>query len=144
MADMRHMNAYLVRAARLQPAAYQRRQTRKALVHAVAGDGAAAAGAGYGLFLPVLQVAIQGEVDDAHMGIRHAPDKRIVFAKQRPRPAVIGELRGEPPMRRVVLGDDQEPRRVLVEPVDDARPLDPADARQAVPAMRQKGIHQGS
>ena len=45
-------------------------------------------------------------------------------------------------MRAVVLGDDEQARRILVEPVDDAGPLDPADARQAVAAMGDERIHE--
>ena len=43
-------------------------------------------------------------------------------------------------MRGVGLGDDQQPGRVLVEPVDDARPPDPADARQARAAMADQRV----
>ena len=45
-------------------------------------------------------------------------------------------------MRRVGLGDDHQPGGVLVEPVDDARPLHPADARQRRAAMADQRIDQ--
>ena len=55
---------------------------------------------------------------------------------------MIGELLGEALVRAVGLGDDQQAGRVLVEPVDDARPLHAADARQAVAAMGDQRIDQ--
>ena len=76
------------------------------------------------------------------MGFRHAPDKGVVFAVEHPVAAVIGELRGEAVVRRVVLGDDQEPGRVLVEPVHDARPPDAADPGKAFAAMRDQRVDQ--
>ena len=45
-------------------------------------------------------------------------------------------------MGAVVLGDDQQAAGVLVEPVDDARPLHAADARQAVAAMGDQRVDQ--
>jgi hypothetical protein len=46
-------------------------------------------------------------------------------------------------MRRVVLGDHQQAGSVLVEPVHDARPLDPADAGKAFAAMSDQRVNQG-
>ncbi len=45
-------------------------------------------------------------------------------------------------MGAVVLGDDQQARRVLVEPVHDAWPPHAADARQAVAAMGDERVDQ--
>ena len=53
---------------------------------------------------------------------------------------MVGELFGEAPMRPVVLGDDEKPGRVLVEPVHDAGPLDPADPGQALAAMGDERV----
>ena len=47
-----------------------------------------------------------------------------------------------PLMRGVGLGDDDQPGGVLVEPVDDARPLHAADARQRLAAMADQRIDQ--
>ena len=41
-----------------------------------------------------------------------------------------GELLCQSLVRDVSLGDHQQPGSVLVDPVDDARPRDAADARQ--------------
>ena len=45
-------------------------------------------------------------------------------------------------MGGVGLGDDEQAGRVLVEPVDDAGPLDPADPRQARAAMADQRVDQ--
>jgi aspartyl-tRNA(Asn)/glutamyl-tRNA(Gln) amidotransferase subunit A len=51
---------------------------------------------------------------------------------------VVGrEQGGEARMGGVGLGRHDHPRGVLVEPMDDARPLDPPDARQRAAAVRQ-------
>src|SRR5271165_1400909 len=55
---------------------------------------------------------------------------------------MIGEEIRQAPMRRVSLGDDEQPGRVLVEPVDDARPPNPADSRQARAAMADQRVDQ--
>ena len=79
--------------------------------------------------LAVMSGAREGRLDGAAPPRRHAPDERQIGPLQRPGPAVVGELRREPLMRPVVLGDDEKPGRVLVEPVHDAGPLHAADAR---------------
>ena len=53
---------------------------------------------------------------------------------------MIGKFGGQSPMRPVGLGHYQESARVLVEAVNDARPGDPADARQARAAMGEQRI----
>ena len=57
---------------------------------------------------------------------------------------MVGELETQPLVGPVVLGDDQEAARVLVEAVHDAGPLHAADARQARPAVGDQGVHQGA
>ena len=67
-----------------------------------------------------------------------APDQRLVDAGQ----VVGGEQLRERLVGGVVLGHHHDPRRVLVEPVDDPRPPHAADARQAVAAMGEQGVDQ--
>src|ERR1700722_1262376 len=45
-------------------------------------------------------------------------------------------------MRSIGLGDDQKPRRILVEAVHDSGPPDPADSRQAGSAMSDQRVDQ--
>ena len=77
-------------------------------------------------------------VDRAVRGPRHAADDRQIEAVD----AVGGELPGKPFVGDVGLGHHQQPRRVLVDAVDDARPGDPADARQRAAAMVEQGVDQ--
>ena len=65
-----------------------------------------------------------------------------IGALERAGAAVVGELRRQAAMRAVVLGHDQQPARVLVEPVHDARPPHAADAGQAVAAMGDERVDQ--
>ena len=53
---------------------------------------------------------------------------------------MVGELPRQPLVREVVLGDDQQPRRVLVDAVDDPGPRDPADPAQRSAAMVEQRI----
>ena len=53
-----------------------------------------------------------------------------------------GESRRQRQMGRVMLGDDDEPGRVFVQTVDNARPRNPADAGKAVAAMGDEGVHE--
>ena len=53
-----------------------------------------------------------------------------------------GELPRQPFVGDIGLGDDQQPGRVLVDAVDDARPRDAADPRQAAAAMVEQGVDQ--
>ncbi len=56
--------------------------------------------------------------------------------------AMGGELVAQRLMRRVVLGDDEEAGRSLVEPMHDAGALDAADAGKAVAAMGDERVDQ--
>ena len=57
---------------------------------------------------------------------------------------VTRELDRHPLVRRIRLGRDHHARRILVEPVDNARPLDTANARQGAGAMMQQAVHEGA
>ena len=58
--------------------------------------------------------------------------------------AVVGELRGEGAVGRVVLRGDQQAGAVLVDAVDDAGPLLPADAGERVAAVPEQGVDQSA
>ena len=55
---------------------------------------------------------------------------------------MVGELPGEPFVSGIALGDHQQPRGILVDPVDDPRPRDPADPGELSAAMMQQRIDQ--
>ena len=58
----------------------------------------------------------------------------------RPSAPCAANCSAEALVRRVRLGDDEQPGRTLVETVHDARPLDAADARQAVAAVGDERV----
>ena len=89
-----------------------------------------------------MRVPAERRVHDPGAAGKRIPHQRDIFAHQRARAAVVGEQVRQPPMRRVGLGDHQQPRRVLVQPMHDPRPLDPADARQRRAAMADQRIDQ--
>ena len=57
---------------------------------------------------------------------------------------VGGEQAREALVGGVGLGRDHHPGRVLVQPVDDPRPRDAADAREARAAVVDQGVDQGA
>ncbi len=57
---------------------------------------------------------------------------------------MVRELLRESAMGGVVLGDDDEAARILVEAMDDARPPDAPDSREAVAAMGDEGVDEGA
>ena len=145
-ADMRHVHADLMGAAGFQMAAHQRGDGLVAeaehMLHLEMGDGEAALAfvAHHRLFLAVARVAADGRVNDANGPLGRAPDQREIIAHQMHLAAVVGEQGRQALMGRVGLGDDEQARRILVEPVHDARPTHAADARQGVAAMADQRI----
>ena len=83
-------------------------------------------------------------LDAAGARLRLAPHKCNILTAEIARPSMIGELLGEPPVRGVRLGHDHEPARVLVQPVDDARPGNAANAGEALAAMGDERVHKRS
>src|SRR5580704_14703946 len=93
-------------------------------------------------FLPMARITADRGCDLSCTRIEGPPSKRQIFALQGAGAAVVGKEFGQAPMRRVGLGDDQKSRRVLVQPVHNPRPLDPADTRQARSAMSDQSVDQ--
>src|SRR5580704_2961784 len=93
-------------------------------------------------FLPMARITADRGCDLSCTRIEAAPGERKIFSLERAGAAMIGEEFGQAPMRGVGLGDDQKPRRILVEPVHDSGPLDPADSRQARSAMADQSVDQ--
>src|SRR5580692_622762 len=93
-------------------------------------------------FLPMARITADRRDDLSRTRVEAPPSKRQIFPLKRAGAAMVGKELGQTPMRRVRLGDDEKSRRVLVEPVHDPGPLDPADTRQARSAMSDEGVHQ--
>src|SRR5205814_9611849 len=89
-------------------------------------------------FLAVGWAAADIAADLAGRRHRHAPDEGAVGALD-PAPREIARQRA---VGGLGLGDDEEPARVLVETMHDPRPAHPADAGEALAAMRQQRIDQ--
>ena len=91
-----------------------------------------AAAFAHGLPVAGLGMTVERSIDRALRAVGRAPDKGEVLALKVPGPSVVGELAGQRLVGAVVLGDHHEPGRILVEPVHDAGPLHPADARRGL------------
>jgi len=86
----------------------------------------------------------QRRIDGAAGALGHTPADGEVGALQAAIATVRGELLSEALMRRIGLRHDQQPRRILVEPMDDPRPADPANARKAVATMCDERVDQST
>jgi len=116
---------------------------REAFQEFPVSDGFAAALA-HGHFFAGVRVAVDRLIDGAPRAVGGAPDERHIAAAQRARAAVVGELRRQRLVGAVVLGHDHQARGVLVDAVDDTRPFHAADPGQAIAAMSDQRIDQGS
>ena len=91
--------------------------------------------------LALARVAADRRVDRARARVG-PPQTRARYSRSSDPSAVVGEQGGEALVGGVGLGDDQQAGGVLVEPVDDAGPPDPADPRQAGAAMGDQRVDQ--
>src|SRR3954453_9166368 len=130
MSDMSHMHSNLVSAPSCQGAFDQGRHSAECLQHPVAGQRRFATGYD-GHLLSVGRTAADIALDLAPGGGGHAENDGLICTAERP----VGKLRRECGVRKIVLGDHHQPAGVLVQPVDDPRPADAADARQPVAAV---------
>src|SRR5580700_8245179 len=128
MTDRGHVDPNLMGPTGLEPASDEAYRT-EGLLEPPMGRGVPSALPAHDRhFLPMAGIAPDRRHDLAGGRIEAAPDKRNIFALERAGAAMIGEEFGQAPMRRVGLGDDQNPGCVLVEPMDDTRPPDTADS----------------
>ena len=115
VADRGEVDADLVRAAAVDADAEQRGAV-EALERAPAGPRLASARGSHRHALAANRVAADRPVDLAGRARGDPEHERHVLLLDRAR----GELARERPVRRIVLGDDQQPGRAAVEPVHDA------------------------
>lgn len=134
MTEMRHMHPDLMRAAGLEIAAEKARdgaagRSRESLDKLPMGDGFAAARRRHDRhLLPVRRVASERRLDLSGRPLGHPPDEGEIAPFEPHAAAVIGEEQAEAAMRGIRLRHDEKSRRILVEPMNDARPLHAADA----------------
>lgn len=146
MAEMGEVDADLVGAAGLELTGEQGGDrlavlTREALDHPPMGHGVTAALA-HRHFLSGVRMPVDRLIDGAAFPVRHAPDKGHVAAAHLAGAAMVGELRRQRLVGAVVLGGHHQSGGVLVEPMDNARPPDPADAGQACAAVGDQRVDQ--
>src|SRR6185312_16762960 len=108
--------------------------------YAIARDGGFAAGTQHRHLLPIARTPSDAAGDLAGAWLRHAPYHRPIGARHAPR----GEVGRELGLRLLVLGDDHQSGGVLVEPMDDTRPLHAADAGEARAAMGKKRVDESA
>ncbi len=136
MADMGHVDADLMGAACFEIAADHGGQRSRIRFFVIALDDLivrdrltriVVAFALDGALDPVAGAA-ERRVDRSLQSARAAPDNRHIGTLQRPGAAMVSKLVGEMAVSQVVLGDNHDAARILVEAVDDAGPLDATDA----------------
>lgn len=88
------------------------------------------------IFLAVRRVTADGCVDRAGVFLQIAADDALIGSCQR----VVFELRGKMRVGSVVFCRNQKPRRVLVNPVDNAGALFPADTGKRIAAVMQQRV----
>jgi len=129
------MHADLMRPAGFQPAA-QVRIAPVACDDLPVRDGVAAVFLRDRHLLAVRRVTADGCVDRAGVFLQIAADDALIGSCQR----VVFELRGKMRVGSVVFCRNQKPRRVLVNPVDNAGALFPADTGKRIAAVMQQRV----
>ena len=137
VADGLHVHPDLMGAAGFQAEGHKGVRLLVAALHGEMGDGIPAPFHG-GHAHPVPGMAADGHVDGAGIGLHPTLDQGAVLAGD----AVGSQLAGQALVGQVVLGHHEQPRGVLVDAVDDARPQDAVDAGQ-IPGVVQQGVDQG-
>ena len=125
VAEEKQVNTDLMRAARLQ-SQFQQAEGTPRFEHPVMAARFPAAACHNGHFLALGGVSANRRVDCSLLRRHRTMHQRLVAPLQLSRL----ELRRQMAMAAVVLGHHQQPGGVLVQPVDDARALLAADARE--------------
>ncbi len=139
VAEIRQMHPDLVGASRLQGHLEARRPRPRRLDHPIAGHRPLAVGHNRHA-LAVVTVAADRPVDHSPHRRRQPPDHRLVETFH----PMQGELPGEADVGTIGLGHHQDTAHLAVETMDDARPGDATDAGEAVAAMGEEGVDEGT
>ena len=97
-----------------------------------------------GDFHAVRAAAPEARIDGAGGPRQPSPNEGKIAAVEAAVATVALELLRQSLMRRIGLGDHEQARRVLVQPMDNSRPLDAADAREAISAVGDQGVYEGA
>src|SRR3546814_14046804 len=135
MADMRHVDTHLMRAACLQPT-FDQRCIVQNFTHLIMRDRVLSAALMLGShFLAIMRRSTDPGIDGAAEGRGAAAYNGIIA----PIYAVSGKLSGQTLMRLVCFGDDEQARCVLVDSVEYAGTSHAANAGELPLAMVQIG-----
>src|SRR4029077_10158012 len=88
--------------------------------------------------LAIERIAADLALDDAGAGARAPPYHRVIGALDR----MMGKLLAEAGHGALVLGGDEKPAGIFVEPVNDAGPRHAANAFERSAAMGDQRVHQ--
>jgi uncharacterized protein DUF6476 len=102
------------------------------------------AAAGHRHLLPVCRSSADRRIDKSAAPRRLSPDDRLVKPFEPAVTAMSGKQLGQALMGVVRLGDDEQSRGVLVEPMDDAGATNAAYPRQAIAAMSNQCVDERS
>ena len=133
MLDIAHVHADLMGPARLQ-AAFHQRIACKALDHAKMRTRFLAVFFRDGHLLTVAFIAADRCVDHAVIMCERPMHERIVQAVH----PLVGQLPAQFDMRQIVFGNDQQPGRIFVDAMHDARTQDPVDAGKILAVEQQR------
>lgn len=133
------MHADLVGASCMQHQLHSRHMRCRGLQQAVIRDRVLALRC-HGHPLAIHGMAPHGLLDPPVRRAWDAEDDGLIRTVDR----MDAQLSGKSHVRAVILRNHQQAADILVETMDDARPLHPADPRQATGAMGQQGMHQGT
>ena len=122
---MRQMHADLVRTAGFERETHETYRS-PGFYHPIVGAGRTTVALDDGHLLPMLGMASNRCLNSALQGWESSTHQRHIAPLQ-----LAGfQLRGQMPMTAVVLGHQQEPRRVFIEPMHNAWAFFPTNARQ--------------
>ncbi len=149
MADMREMHADLMRPAGFEHEPQQRNvaagRSPGKVEHFIMRLSLAADDASrYRDFHAVGAASPEPRIDGPFRPRKLAPDERQIAAMQPAVAAVAFELLRQALVRGVGLGDHEQARRILVQAMHDARPLDAANAGEAFAAMGDQSVDERS
>ena len=141
IAEMGHMYPDLMGAPGFQAAFNERRAAgRIGGFRAVIGTRRLAARRQNRHFFAITRASADISLDRTVARVGHAPDEGGVGALDR----VLGKLPGEPFMGGARLRGHHQPACVFVQAVNDSRPAHTANSFQAVAAMGDQGVDQGT
>ena len=135
MPDILRVHAYLVRPPRFQFEQYERKAFVETRKHFIMRHGAPPLVFAHDRhFHAVGRVPADVRRDRAFVVLEYPLAQGEIFA----RAGLFRDLFGKGKMRAVVFGDDEKPRRVLVDAVHDARTHDAVDAAQRIQPIQER------